>query len=63
MLSPQMDHSDVRASHYEDHGFWTHERLGWQVFDAERHPDRQFPQPGRAVPASSGQAPGLGDAR
>jgi|HubBroStandDraft_5_1064220.scaffolds.fasta_scaffold83854_1 acyl-CoA synthetase (AMP-forming)/AMP-acid ligase II len=42
MLSPQMDHSDVRASHYEDHGFWTRERLGWQVFDAERHPDREF---------------------
>jgi acyl-CoA synthetase (AMP-forming)/AMP-acid ligase II len=38
-----MDHSDVRASYYEDHGFWTRERLGWQVFDAaERHPDREF---------------------
>ncbi len=43
MLSPQMDHSDVRASYCEDHGFWTRERLGWQVFDAaERHPDREF---------------------
>ena len=43
MLSSRMDHSDVRASYHEDHGFWIRERLGSQVFDAAgRHPDREF---------------------
>ncbi len=42
MIDPDDDLARRRAF-YEDHGYWTPERLGWWVFDvAERATDREF---------------------